>query len=334
VGREVIFKKEPAFGNQPVIRGAIPVGAGRQDFVGFALDTAKRELHVDQNRNLDLTDDPAGLFKAEDLPGYLKFANVTLHIPKGEATARYVFDLVCYGFSLGAYCELRIRSGWQGDLDLAGEKWRLGAADNLDGKIDAQDLFVLHRLGPDAEPTEKDDADSLAPCTNLCLNGHSYALTFDFRAAGPATALEVGFVPAEPPVGTLRVEGGSLKRIVLQGPRYKAVLDPPAAATSVPAELYQRAVVDVLDGEAGRVFRTEFAPLRVNRDQDVSLKAGAPLTNCVAVHRRGSTLQLDYALKDAAGHSYRELGGDTEHPPEFVVRCDGREVAAGKFEYG
>ena len=57
--KEIVFRKEPDFGGRSVIRGAITTGAGSTNFVGFALDLAKRTLYLDRNRNLDLTDDPS-----------------------------------------------------------------------------------------------------------------------------------------------------------------------------------------------------------------------------------------------------------------------------------
>ncbi len=63
--RSSAFKKEPVFSGGEVIRGMLPLGSGTSDEMGFAWDRAAGKLYLDLNRNLDLTDDPAGVFSRE-----------------------------------------------------------------------------------------------------------------------------------------------------------------------------------------------------------------------------------------------------------------------------
>jgi len=56
------FKKEPVFSGSKVIRGTLQLGGSKSDEMGFAWDRAAGKLYLDLNRNLDLTDDPAGVF--------------------------------------------------------------------------------------------------------------------------------------------------------------------------------------------------------------------------------------------------------------------------------
>jgi hypothetical protein len=331
--REVVFRKEPDFGGRRVIRGAIPTGAGKADFLGFALDVEKRELYLDANRNLDLTDDPAGAVSAEDIDAYLEFKRLSFESAVGTASVPHVFDLVCYDAGGTPSCEVRIRSGWQGELDLWGEKWQLAVADNLDGVIDGNDVFTLRKTGPDADRAEIPDADQFPATSNLCLNGHAYHLTFGFAGGGPSSRLEVAFAPADPPRGSLRIEGSHVRRIVMRGP-YTVVLERPAGGISVPAGVYAPAPAFVQESESSTVFATDLAPLTVSPGKELRRAAGAPLRNCVTARRCGPVLTLEYALQDGGGHCYQDLSRDQDNRPGFVIRSRGQPVASGAFEYG
>jgi len=331
--REVVFRKEPDFGGRRVIRGAIPTGAGKADFLGFALAVEKRELYLDANRNLDLTDDPAGAVSAEDIDAYLEFKRLSFESAAGTATVPRVVDLVCYDAGGTPSCEVRIRSGWQGELDLCGEKWQLAVADNLDGVINGNDVFTLRKTGPDADRAEIPDADRFPATGNLCLNGHAYQLTFGFAGGGPSSRLEVAFAPTDPPRGSLRIEGSHVRRIVMRGP-YTVVLERPAGGISVPAGDYAPAPAFVQESESTAVFATDLAPLSVSPGKELRRAAGAPLRNCVAARRCGPVLTLEYALQDGGGHCYQDLSRDQDNRPGFVIRSRGQPVASGAFEYG
>ena len=55
------FRKEPDFGKDKVVRSALRIGPGKNDFMGFAVNLTRRSLYLDLNQNLDLTDDPDGI---------------------------------------------------------------------------------------------------------------------------------------------------------------------------------------------------------------------------------------------------------------------------------
>ena len=60
---EVRFKKEPAYEGE-VVRSLLAVAPGGGEFIGFACDLQAKKLYLDLNRNLDLTDDPGGMFES------------------------------------------------------------------------------------------------------------------------------------------------------------------------------------------------------------------------------------------------------------------------------
>jgi hypothetical protein len=61
---------------------------------------------------------------------------------------------------------------------------------------------------------------------------------------------------------------------------------------------------------------------------------GGPLTNSVAVSRRGSSLYLSYQLLGAAGRTYSRIDLDRSKPPEWTAYRGDTKVGSGKFEFG
>ncbi len=75
------------------------------------------------------------------------------------------------------------------------------------------------------------------------------------------------------------------------------------------------------------------ASITVDEKKPAVLTAGGPLTNSVAVSRRGKYLALNYQLLGAGG-PYQFVNQDRSHPPEFAVYHGDKKVASGKFEFG
>lgn len=67
--RSDAFKKEPPFGRNSVTRGMLPLGEGGTNEMAFAWNRTAGVLYFNLNRNLDLTDDPAGVFTSDHRSG-------------------------------------------------------------------------------------------------------------------------------------------------------------------------------------------------------------------------------------------------------------------------
>ena len=135
---EIVFKKEPEYSGDTVYRNAIRLDRSMSDFIGLACDMDAGTLYIDRNRNLDLTDDGPGLKTNESYsPGYAQFINVHLEQVHDNVPVQYVLDV--YVFS--DYCYSLVRSGWMGDIEIAGIPCTLGIADNLDGALGDGDEF-------------------------------------------------------------------------------------------------------------------------------------------------------------------------------------------------
>jgi hypothetical protein len=61
------FPKEPALAVGPVVRGVLKFGGNPSNAIPFVWEGGTKKLHLDLNRNQDLTDDPAGVIPATAL---------------------------------------------------------------------------------------------------------------------------------------------------------------------------------------------------------------------------------------------------------------------------
>ena len=59
--RLVHFSKEPALAPGPAVRGVLKFGGNPSNAIPFVWEGGAKKLHLDLNRNQDLTDDPAGV---------------------------------------------------------------------------------------------------------------------------------------------------------------------------------------------------------------------------------------------------------------------------------
>jgi hypothetical protein len=123
-----VFKKEPVFSRSKVTRGAWQLGGGVGNDVGFAWDRTAGKLYVDLNGDLDLTDDPAGVFSSDKgaQDNFQGFPNVRLPIKAGTASRQMLVDLSFYDYGARANCTAAVHSFWQGKVILQREEWQAG----------------------------------------------------------------------------------------------------------------------------------------------------------------------------------------------------------------
>lgn len=140
-------------------------------------------------------------------------------------------------------------------------------------------------------------------------------------------------------MGELKLTGSFIKRIVLPGSKFTAVLDDPAPTVKIPVGSYSQCQVQLKqDGaEAYRApGRFEAFPSAkatvVSASHPAILTVGGPLTNSVTVNRHGRCLNLSYQLLGAGGETYQMLGARQQ--PEFAAYRADKKIASGKFEFG
>jgi len=337
-GREVVFRKEPDFGGRKIVRGALPVRDKASDFVGFAWDHSQRTLHVDSNRNLDLTDDPLGVYTARSsAEGMQKFEGVAIESKCQGVPITVRIDFRIENIPDYPQCGATVLSGWRGEIELHGRRWSLGLTDLPDGLLDHHGTLVL-------EPPSRRDADpSIPPLelpipNTLFLDGRFYTLAFSVHSAVKDAVVLATFSETNPPLGLLEMDGRSLGRVVLEeagsGGRGVVVLDSPSGTTEVPVGSYRPVTVHLFGGKQPGAFTARHDPVTITHGHPVRLKAGGPLKNTVTVARTGGQLQLEYQLLGVGGEKYSQTSSPMETPPRFTITRGDQTVATGAFEYG
>lgn len=339
---EMAFKKEPPYAGE-VIRGALPTGPAKKDHTGFAADPGADSVYFDQNRNLDLTDDPTtgrppSRFTAPADAVRVRCADgdmmrtywITPTDPRQEEWVESADE---------PWDNVYVISGWRQAIELNGAKWWLGVIDNLDGVLDKQDVLIL-APGDDSAAgfDEPNHQNRLRIPERLFLNGVGYEMSFTFEPQDGKAQVIARFHESTPAMGELSLTGDSVARVILSGD-WTVVLDNPAGPAPVPAGTYRSQHVCVADptgyGSCRAILERDIV---VEANQPVLLEAGGPIGPKIVANRVGRTLTLTPVLAGVGNERYYTtvplamlLAGDA---PAFTVHQEGKEIAAGSFAYG
>jgi hypothetical protein len=337
------FTKEPPFGRNNISRGMLQLGGGSSNAMAFAWDRTAGKLYLDLNRNLNLTDDPAGVFTTERSsgPDYQSFPNVHLPVTTPAGNCQALVDVSFYGFS-GVGCNAALRSFWQGKVTLKGEEWQMGlVADPFRPQPSWESGSLL--LRPWSEHNQSfglnnGSLEAFPFSPKLFVGNHAYQLQCKGETQGNVNKVRVQFTEQSPGLGELRITGDAVQRVTLEGGAYAVVLDKPGAVVKVPAGSYPRFRVCLKKGDVeahlDRSRSGDAARISVSEQKAAELAAGGPLTNAVNIRRQGKNLLLSYEMRGAAGN-YALAGVDRlMHPPEFMVYRGDKKIASGKFQYG
>jgi hypothetical protein len=338
-----VFKKEPAYSRGKVTRGMWQLGGGVVNDVAFAWDHTARKLYVDLNGNLDLTDDPAGVFSSDRgaQDNFQWFPNVRLPI-KVETTSRQMLvDLSFSDYGVQVNCTAAAHSFWQGKATLQGEEWQVGMLGMLtDQRPSLQAGNLLLRPWAERNKPFSVNSGSLAalPISRKVFFGNrAYQLQITNEEQGDGVKVGLQFTEQTPRLGEMKVAGTFVQRATLERGPYLVVVDQPLATVKVPVGRYSGAKVCLKRGDVEAYLdgRTQVAmgQITVNEKTPAVLMAGGPLTNSASVSRQGRNLSLNYQLVGVGG-VYKLASQDRSHPPEFTVYQGDKKVASGKFEFG
>ncbi len=329
-GDEVAFKQEPAYAGDKVYRRALRFGSEPADFIGVAYDVAADKLYIDRNRNLDLTDDGPAI-AADDRHGSRSgvFSEVVIELIHGGIPIQYTLDINFYG----DYFYPVVRSGWSGEIELAGRTCEMGIADNLDGLFDRKNTFVFEHDGHREARRDYGRKDELPLPKWLHFEGQSYLIESALRVLDDATVLAVSLIPITDDVMEIAFKGQHVSRVLLRDHDDKdygyGLLDWPASAMRIPKGVYTPYRVDLLDSFYG----WPRGVARLEPDGILTLQTGGPVRQEVSVRRAGAYLNLDYALRGVDKTSYRpDLA--YQNSARFAVYRGDRKVGGAQFEYG
>jgi len=280
------FPQEPALAHGAVVRGVLKFGSNPSNAIPFVWEGGAKRLHLDLNRNQDLTDDPAGVIPATALFSagasfiHQMFTNVPLSFPVSSAGAPMLVDLELGmdlarrpGEPLFTAC---LRSYWQGKVTREGQEWQVGLMQNLSdqpGSFQRGELL----LRPWVERNKRFIASCEVPMDTLALawtgknwmvrasdafafspkvffEGHACQLDWSVEPRGREESLVLRLTEQQTALGELRITGSFVQRLVLAGGPYMAVLNQPAGSVNLPPGRYHPYRVWLKQGKAEAYF--------------------------------------------------------------------------------
>ncbi len=338
------FAKEPPAVSGKTLRGHLEFNSKATNCISFLWQQSEGRLFLDLNRDGDLTDDPAGAFSSASAnhSSYQTFTNVHLGFDTAQGHLSVCADLLFWNYGSRPTCNLSLRSFWQGEINLNGRDYQIGlvpVALNPDKPADGARLLL--------RPWEKrneafnvfDGSLATVPYQNkLFINGQAAELDLQGAAVAGEWKPTVQLEKQVAALGSLKIDGKFIRRMVLSSGAYLVVLDQPADTVPVPTGSY--AAPDVLLEQGGVAASCVHSSPRISKAVNVDgitpviLNIGGPLTNSVLASRRGPDLRLDYQLVGAGGMSYKLINQDRTHPPEFAVYKGENKLTSGNFEFG
>ena len=331
---EVRFKKEPEYVGEEIVRSVLYVAPGKKEYIGFACDSEGDALYFDLNRNLELTDDPDGVFKAGGEGGGHSFENVVLPIQQGGRRRDLALDMQIYGASWGRYS---VQSSWKSDaVSIGGGLYRVSVVDDGDGAITDADTLFLAPAEEEFSPGDEDPEVELQAPASLILNGASFALAYELSDDGKVLALSVE--PGAEKLEEVALDGQGIARIAMQDGATAAVYFGPGAVLSIPAGRYRGSVwTRAGDGTRTSLWRAGNVSHRVRKGEGRDTwRMGGPIASKLTCQQAGGRLSFDQATVGAGGEKYSLVNssGVSLGKPKLRVKKAGEVIHVGEFEYG
>lgn len=319
---DVTFRKEPQLPEGKVYRRMLKFG---ENEYGLLWHPGAKQLYLDDNRNLDLTDDPGNPRNPEraegtvlhdhDFPVYLKLKSGALTIP-------YRLDL---DISM-RWMRAGITSGWTGSARFSGKEYRIRVIDTGDPGINASDRIEISNLSQSPEPSR--DFSSFP--THAYIEGRQYKLTASFEGDARSPNLILSFAPEPVDLSPLKLVG-TMQHLVLadsKGTQLTVYDKPVSASLSVPVGKYDMARVLIDEG----TWTVSNSPFTVEPGRPTNLKIGGPLRRAIVARQHGTLLDLDYSHVGVGGETYQAAA--REGTPSYTLEKGAFVLASGMFRYG
>jgi hypothetical protein len=335
------FLKEPELSKQGVLRGWLRFGKkDTNNAIALVWDQPKRRLYLDQNRNLDLTDDLAGVFSSTNKGVQQTFTNVTVLMRTAAGLHPSILGLRLWsdGAARQMHAQLDSRSLWEAKLGLSGEEWQVAILDDPfgpEGPAFAKFMVLRPWTARTNRLYLRDLTSGIVGFPDqLFWLGQAFHLQRRFETQDGVPLCKLEFTPQRPPMTEVKLSGESFYYAVLRATNgYTAVLGQSPGTLNVPQGRYTATAVWLKKG-AAEAYRLSNEPLIINATAPTNLVLGGPLTNSVTLTRQGRKLNMNYQLLGADGGWYRFVQQDRSKPPDFVVYRGGKKVHSGVFAFG
>ncbi len=341
------FAKEPALAGRKVKRGKLDVRPGRSQALGFIWDSQQAKFYLDANGNSDLTDDTNSVFTSQTKSSderFQSFSSVRLTLQTDQGPYPVLLDLNVNQSST-LHVSASLRSFYSGKVTLANRDWQVGIIEkpysNPGSLRDASLLLRPWESRTQAFGVDDGQLQAFALPKTLFFDGHSYQVAAAWEAQAEPKRCRLALTEQAAPLGDLKITGEHIRRALLKEPNHTAIFDAPTGTVQVPVGTYTAFQVHLQKGDRGASLKSDFLnrgvtkTITVRAGKPATLAAGGPLTNTVALNRRGSLLVLSHSLVGVGGDAYQLDGGaDYQHPPTFAIYRGDKQLATGKFEFG
>lgn len=314
------FDNEPVTPGKKTARGLIPTAPPTP----LVRDLADNVLYLKVDHGRDFSEGSLATYRSR-YDGHVLFEGLAVSTERDSLVIPYIINL--YTYETGCAGWFLVVSGWAGEFDLDGRKWSLGVVDNLDGRIDANDLLYLR--GPSKLMP-------VFPVANtLFFGGHTFRLGLTFECVNDEVVVKAALTELHPPMGELNIEADGSRHVRLRSDGLTALLDNPAGTVAVPVGTYRVEDCILFDEHVrwgGPRFVEYDRRVSVQSGSAASLHLGKPLSNTVEVARDRNLLRLDYRLLGAGGERYSYY--NFQRVPSFKIYKGPLPIAAGTFPYG
>ena len=335
------FKKEPVLGKAKILRGSLEFGSDGTNWMAFAWDQAAGKLYLDLNRNLDLTDDDAGVFVSEEgrMDVSATFTNIHLPFKTASGDRQFLVDLTLWDGGRWRSCSTALRSFWQGKMVWDGAEWQVGIVQTpFDRRPNSPpNRFLLLRPWAARDASFSASADSFEAFRlpqKLFAYGHAWRVDCVDEPQGTNSGFKLQFTDEQPALGEVRIAGDFIQHILLESGPFTVRLGKPEAPVRIPTGRYEQLKVWLTNGNAQACRSPVTTRITIDEKNPTVLTIGGPLTNSATAKRHGKSLYLTYRLVGAGGDTYQLVEQDRQHPPEFAIYQGGQKIASGKFQYG
>ena len=314
------FENEPALDAKKTARGLIPTVPPTP----LLRNLSDNLLYLKVDHGRDFSEGSLVTYKSR-YDGHVLFEGLAVSTERESFAIPYTVNL--YTYETGCAGWFLVESGWAGEFDLDGQTWTLGLVDNLDGRIDSNDLLYLRGPGklmpvfPAAE--------------TLFFGGHTFRLDLAFTSLDSEVVVKAGLTELHPAMGALSVQAEGSRHLRLRSDRLTALLDEPAGTVSLPVGNYRVEDCILYDDQirwAGPKFVEYGRRLSIEAGQTASMHLGKPLANTVEVSRDRNLLRLGYQLVGAGGERYSYYNWRSY--PSFQIYKGPLRIGGGTFPFG
>ncbi len=271
------FLKEPELSKHSVFHGWLRFGnKDTNNAIALIWDQPKGKLYLDQNRNLDLTDDPAGVFRSANKGPDQVFTNVAvlLRTAAGLHPAILGVRLWSDGAAGQMHAQLDSRSLWEAKVGQPGAEWQVAALDDpfdVEGPAFAKFLLLRPWTARTNRLYLRDLTSGIVKFPDqLFWLGEAFRMERRFDGQGGIPVCKLEFTVQQPPLTEVKLSGESLYYVVLRSTNgYTVVLSEPPGTLKVPQGCYTASAVWLKKGPPRRV--------------------GCPLSPCFSTPRRRPT---------------------------------------------